>query len=310
MAVVSCALIDDDAAVDDGKPIYTAKYRVVTDTRNQPAPSVYYGAQSALPDPLPAYYSTYLLGGFADVNVFAKGAKIKRIKSDGSLGTRWEIDITWSPQEPNDREQTHDDNPLTEPVRRWIEFEDIQEPIEKARNIEALTGLGRAAETEGPIQDAAGGEPSSPLMRTRRVPVLCARKNYATLDEIIAIEATYGNTVSNATYKGAAARHAAYRSIECSQPQIGGGIEYYTGVIRIAFKNSEWYFPMVNRGFAYFNDAGELVEATVKDKDGNKVPSAQPVLLQLDGKRLPDGEIGTVINWLTESEANYSTLGV
>lgn len=309
MSVTASELIDDSAGAVDGKQTYKAVYRVTTNDRDQPAPSVYYEAQAALPHPVPVYYATYALNGFTDVNCFAKSIQINRSKKDGSGGLIWIVEVEWSTMEPQDREQTSSDNPLTEPVRRWVEFEDVQEPVEEALNIEALPGISRPAETRGPIQDAAGGEPSSPLVRTRRVPVLCARKNYATYTEILAIEATYGNTVSNGVYKGAAARCAAFRSIQSSEPQFGGGIEYYTGVIRVAFKDTAWYTQMVNRGFAYL-DSGDLKEATVKDKDGQEVPSSQPVLLELDGTRTPDGDMGTVINWLTEDEADYSGLGI
>lgn len=306
--VTECKLIDDTAGSSNGDATYTLKFRAKTDDREMPAALVYYGAQAALPDPAPVYYSTLAVNGFTDYNVFCKELDIKRAKQDGSQGRTWIITCGYKVMEPGDREQTSDEDPLTEPVRRWIEWEDIQEPVEEARNVEALTGISRAADTLGPMQNAAGGEPSSPLMRTRRVPVLCVRRNYTSLATIAAIETTYGNTVSDGVFYGAAARCAAYRSIECSQPQQANGTEYYTTVARIAIKDSEWYYAMVNRGYRYL-DGGVLKEATVKDADDNDVASPEPINLELDGTRTADGDMGTVIHWLTAAEADYSAAG-
>lgn len=310
MSVVSSHAIDDSASIQDGKISHAAKFRVKTDAPDDPAIVAIVGSQSALPDPTPAYFSTFALNGSADANAFCKSIKATRARADSDRRT-WLVDVSWSPLEGQDAsdDTTSEDDPLLKPVKYWVEWEEIQVVVEEAWNVEALPGISRSPDTKGPVQNGAGQELSSGLTRPIRVPVLAAQKNYATLQEIIALGLSFDDSVSSDEYYGADPGKSAFRGIECSQPQYGGGIEYYSGIIRVAFREDGWNIPIVNRGWKYL-DAGKLKEATVKNADNEDVPVAEPINLELNGTRTADGSVGTVINYRVSREIAYSGLGI
>jgi hypothetical protein len=308
MAVIKSELINERSELVDRQKRYYATFKITTDSRGMTCKAAYAAAQSATPHPVPAPYSTYSLLGDTDVNAFCQTIKPKR-KSEKDA-THIVVDVEWFPIVGDPANAfTSEDNPLAVPIERWVEWEDIQVPADEAWNEEELPGIGRNADTLGPIQDAAGGEPSAPIMKTKKIPVLCLQKNYATLGEITALALTFADALNSATFYGAPERTALYRGAEISRPQYAGGTTYHTAVHRVAFLGGGWSFAMVNRGWAYL-ESGNLVQATIKDQDDNDVPVTSPINLQLDGTRTPDGQIGTIIHYRTSPKLAFSGLGI
>lgn len=309
MSVTDCMCIKNGMQLVNREFVYTAKYRIKTDDRSMTGYQVLSGATLVGPHPFPSYYATFVLFGDSDANAFMKLPTIDQDEENGSV---WIATATWSPikgEEESD-EHTSREDPLLRPVIYSREWEEIQIPVEQGWNKEELPGIERDAETLGPIENAAGQEPSTPIMKSKRIPVMIAEKNYATLAEIDAIEQTYGDTLNNATYATYAKGECCFRGINASKPKYEGGKRYYTGAIRIACQRGGWDYEMVNRGFKYL-DGGELKEAQVLDPTTNeKVPVAEPINLELDGSETPAGQTGKIINYRHRPYTNFGALGV
>lgn len=309
MAVTKCELVNNSLRLSGREFVYSARFRITSDTRNMAAYDVLNGATSSTPNPFPSYFATYSLLGDSDPSAFMQEVDIQQI--DDNNTSVWMATATWSPIKGADNADGHTSrqNPLLRPTIYSREWEEISIPVERGWNEQALNGIGRAADTLGPIQNAAGQEPSTPIMKTKRIPVIVAEKNYANLAAIDAIETTFGDSLNDATYQGYAAGECLFRGISASRPKYEGGTEYYTGTIRIACQKGGWSYEMVNRGFKFL-DGGELKEATIKDTLGQEVPVTEPVNLELDGSRTADGAVGTVINYRHRPEVDFSTIGV
>jgi hypothetical protein len=284
-------------------------YRIVTDDRSMSAYTVISEATSATPDPFPDYFSTYNLFGETDNSSFMQEADCRPL--DEKNASVWLAKAVWSPIKGTESTDNHTsrEDPLSRPVRYGLEWEEISIPVEKGWNQVELSGLSRSVNTFGPIQNAAGQEPSSPILKTKRIPVIVAKKNYASLGTINAIEQTYGDGLNSDTFYGYSAGECLFRGINASEQKYEGGTAYYEGSIRIACQKGGWDYEMVNRGWKYL-DNGELKECTVSDKDGNKVPVSEPANLELDGSQTPDGAIGTVIPWRHRPLVAFSGLGI
>lgn len=309
MTVLSCHLLDNDFELADRELRYSAKYRIKTNDRSMSAFVVIDNATLASPNPFPSYFSTFSLYGDSDVSAFMQRASC-RIEST-EQATTWIATANWFPIKGSDSADGHTsrEDPLLRPTIYSREWEEISIPVEKGWNEVALTGISRTIDTLGPIQNAAGQEPSTPILTTKRIPVIVAEKNYATLAEIDALERTYGDTLNDAIYATYAEGECVFRGINASKPKYEGGKTYYTATIRIACQRGGWSYEMVNRGWKYL-DTGALKEATVEDADGNQVPVAEPINLELDGTRTADGAIGTIIDYRTRSKTNFSAIGV
>lgn len=318
MSVVSSHCVDDWLQLADRKFSYGATYRVVTDSRNDAALEVLLGAVSATPHPVPAHFASYSLFGSSDSSAFAQTYDVKRIKDgeEGKLGKYWLVTVGWALPDKADDDATSQEDPLSRPVRYNVEREEMQVIVEEGWNEEELPALGRAEETLGPIVNAAGGEPGTPLTKTIRVPVLVARKNFATLEEVVAIQQAYEDKLNDGDFFGAPEKTALVREVTISDELFGGGIEYREATFRIAIFHDGWSIPLVNRGYRHWKilDGDEeptLIEAKVWDEvEGREVPSAEPVNLELDGFKTPDGEIGTVINYRVHDTASFAGMGI
>lgn len=321
MTVTSSHCVKSKFNIADRKVIYDALFRVKTDDRTQHEIDVFSEAQLASPDPVPAYYATYNLRGKTDVNAFAQD--ISHNRKDEKNASYHLFRVKWSPITGDPlNDQTSQTNPLLKPVERWVEVETILVPAEAGWNKEALPGIGRGADTYGPIQDAAGQEPSTPIMVPKQVIVIVSEKNFATLEEPLAQDITYHNSLNTNTifafapYDGASEGEALYRGATFSRRQYGGGISYFTVQRRVAIQAGGWDYAMVNRGWKYLGPDPKvqtspptvLLEATVKDKDGNEVSAASPINLELDGSKTADGDIGTIINWRTSPKLDFGDL--
>lgn len=289
--------------------IYRARYRIETDDRSMSAYQVINAATLASPHPFPSYFATFAMWGDSDVSSFMQEATCEPM--DEKNTTKWIAEAIWSPikgTEAND-DFTSRENPLTRPVIYSLDWEEISIPVENGWNEQELPGIGRAEDTFGPICNAAGQEPSTPILKTKRIPVVIAEKNYATLADIHAIEQAYGDTLNNAAFLGYPEGDALYRGINASKAKYASGTQYYTGIHRVAFQRGGWDYEMVNRGWKYL-EGGELKEATVKDINGEEVPVSEPINLTLAGTPTADNDYGTVINYRHRPKTDFSALGI
>ena len=315
MAVLSSHCVATSGSLGgQGEFTHSAVYRVVCDNRTMTAMGVLFGAATASPDPIPSWKASFALFGDSDPNAFANKFTASYEKADGS-NRIWSVSVEWGPAADPDDDWTNDQDPTLRPVRIDGDEEEVQEICEEGWNEEALTGLSRAADTYGPIQNAAGKEPGTPLMKAVRIPVLVFRKNFknggtSALAQIMTLATNFVDKLNNSTFYGAPEGKAIVRSIRPSEEMQAGGVKYREATIRVAFYDKGWSFPMVNRGYEYLNSSGDLTLATKPDDTGAEQLVSEPVNLELDGSLTADGAVGTVINWRTSEKVAFSGLGV
>lgn len=315
MSVTSCTLIDDGCDLDkEGNFTHWAKYRVLCDSRQDTGLEVLLGAALSSPDPIPSFKSSYSLNGSTDSNAFAQSFKAAReIVKDAA--SRWVVDVSWSPSDGDpDDDWTTAEDPLARPVRINIESEEVQVVVEEGWNEVALPGISRAANTFGPIVNAAGKEPGTPLTKGRRIPVLVFRYNVADLDAVVALILGFEDRLNDDDFYGAPEGTALVRSIVGSDDMFAGETHYREVEIRVAIFDLGWSYAMVNRGYEYVDTfASELswIAATVVNKEtGGRETVAEPVNLTLDGLVSAPGDMGTVIPWRTREKVDFAGLGV
>jgi hypothetical protein len=159
----------------------------------------------------------------------------------------WFADVVFStPPEGEDDEQQNE-NPLLRPPVFNIEYIEQEYVIEKARNVEGLlhgngAGGNRAADTLGPIVNAAGTRPDEPIVDTERNAVLVIQRNFASLAEIIDLNETYQKTTNDADVAlgsgTVGARRLKYLMTSSLGKQIENGIEFWPGVTQIEVKKT------------------------------------------------------------------------
>lgn len=183
-------------------------------------------------------------------------------------------------------------NPLLRPVRYSVEFQNVVQAIRK----DVVTG--------NAFLNSAG-KPFGAQEIERSILLLTCVKNYATLDEIIAIGRTYDQSVNDASYKGYGARQAKFESIVSSQQMYENGIAFYEGTIRIAFDPLNWDMKLVQEGWVY-KAAGK----TRRFLDDDNQPTTEPGLLDALGNKLAVGATPIFANFQIYTPKDYSLLGV
>ncbi len=198
---------------------------------------------------------------------------------------------------PTDRSATYD--------IRYIERERV---LEKAKNVSALShgdgkGGNRAADTLGPIVNAAGKRPDEPIVVTERLPVLVIRKNYATLAAIEGLNNTYFQTTNSDIVGGVYPVRSLRYLLTTS---LGGakenGTTYYAGETEILVEGNT-DLTIDNVGYEYWS-TGDSDWKRAKDAEGNFM--AEPINLKLDGDL--GGDNTTTITYRHLSAVAYSSL--
>jgi hypothetical protein len=235
-------------------------------------------AQSTGPRPAPGY-------GAQLTNYFMF---CQTIQADHTSERRdsWLINATFGvPESGEDEEQQEQPNPLNRPPVYDIQYIEQEYVIEQAKNVEALTGGGatRAANTLGPIENAAKRRPDEPIVDTERNAVVVIEKNYATLGAIMALNETYKRTCNsdscNVGGQSISARRLKYMVTRSLGRQQEGDIVYYPGVTEIELKKTT-DLMVDNVGYEYWDVANSK---HVRAKDGDGEHAADPVNLKLDG---------------------------
>ena len=285
-----------------GENTHSVPYWVIADSKSQEPKEIIEACQaSGSPDQLPTIYQQYQYNGSIDYGAFALSIGYNR---DTNLATKWWLTVNYGPLPPGTQPGDATANPIDRSIKYWIEFETLTEQITKAYNVTDLPN--RPANTLGPVTNAAGIEFDETLFEDYNRAILVAERNYATLDQIYSINATFGKTLNNDTFKGRPKGHAQFHSIECSRIQTENGITYYTGTIRVILSAEPLYRTVVNQGWAYRDGFGDLHEFL--DADGNRV--SEPQLLTPTGQALASGLVGNTIDYRTRKFINYSGLNI
>ena len=287
MPVTESKLIETSATFGlRSRHSYKQVYRVTTDQVMTPA-AVYVGASSASPDAIPVVYTE---------DIQYPGAIVTSVEMSQINQTRWTVTANFG-QLPTG-ESTSDQgitNPINRPVRYWAEFESYTELITKDNsNVVILNSVGDQFET--------------PIEIEGKRPILVCEKNYASYQDILDIGIEYDKSVNDNTFKGGAARTVLFDGVASPGRQIENGFEYYPGLIRFKYNPDTWDVELVDQGRQYLLAAGGD-PVVVRDHTGQ--PTGEVVLLNPDGTRREQGEIGLFLPPKNVRPLkNFSALGV
>jgi len=291
------------------------QYRVKTDSDYLPV-SLLSAAQAYTggPHEIPATYDQYefrqLNGSWATLDsrpgIYARDFRVSKDEDH----RHWIVEVTWRPLDVGDTPgDLTNENPIQRPVRLWLEFAEETIPVQSAWNVEKHidpSGVEvRAIDTKGPIQTTVGEDFEESLHETVTSVVLAFEKNYATLDEIYALFAAYGDSVnSNDSYLGRFGRyHARFQGITCSPEETESNYQFYRAVGRVKLRADRPFLrDIVNRGWKY-NDPNSPPGDEIKTHTG-----AEPILLTFDGQKLPDNTVGELISYRTLRAVDYTSL--
>lgn len=290
--------------------------------------AVVIAAQSVMTgDPVPLRGDLYSYAGTTDLDAYAQGFSWRR-PHPVTMPKRWHVTVEYGPVE-GDPGTLSEADPLLWPVIYWKEVIEEQVPIERARIVEDLSHVGRAPDSLGPIVNACGQQQIDPQLKTIRYPVLCCQKNYATLDEIIALDAAFEETTNDDVFFGSPARTARYLGTDTGPPQQIQGTLFYTGVTRIWFRSATWDRAVLNNGMMHFRKDGEeyilendkpklfrhMIREALFTEDGSQLqgeftPSPEPANLALDGTALPTDQAGINLHYRFLAEVDYTGIGI
>lgn len=306
-SVQSCTLnryIAEAEADERNRGVYTLSYQIVTDGA-MGAKALANEALSSSPHPLPSLWSTYSYLGDTDSYSYARKYRIKQRDKSGKL---YDITVTFMPLEPGNNQNFADTNPLSRPpVVNW--------------DREVYTDLVEKDINGNPILNKVNKRYDDPVEveRTRRV--LVAEINVANMGYAFSHQLTYENAINSSNWDifGNASvvvpQYAAICRVVDAHAQITeGGTTYFTELYRIAIKNSDekpatWQRSILEQGFQYWTkDAHGTYE---EDEDGNRAltdAGPEPILLDSDGTRLPDGGTAIFTNWTVNPTANFNAM--
>lgn len=275
---------------------------------------------------VPAWGEEYSFGGFTDTDSFLQNITWRRPSPEHHFGL-WHFDLSYGPARNLDPGIFTEPNPLLWPVVFDLDWISEQVPLDAARVVEDLSHVGRSANSLGPVINSCGVEFTEPLLKTVYYPILIAKKNYATLDEIVALNLAYQGTTNDGTYFGASQRKAKYLQTASGGRQQVNGQVYYPGTTRIWFKRATWDRPVLNNGWSHFrieggdyllDDAGnpKLFKNKVHDNPAaaaDAEPDAdcsEPLNLALDGTLQPSDTSALYLTFRDLEEVDYTGIGI
>ncbi len=294
----------------------TVSYFVEFDSPQSDPYAVFVAAQLASPDPVPLRGEFY-----PGLPIIARRFSVA---VESETRTAWRVAVTYEPQVAGDVEQTPPANPMSWETKYDVEYIEQEYVITSAKNVEVLAhanaGKERAANTPGPIVNAAGKSPISPLVDTERNPILVITKNYSSLSQIVNLNDTYMRTTNSDTPQGFSIRTMKYLLTDSLGKNSYEGTEYWEGRTRIEIKKTTDLI-LDNEGYVFWDPAakdpkgaegntdGWWVPGTVWDKEEKKhVQSADPVALKLDGSQAGANDQETTITWRHLDAVSYASL--
>lgn len=282
----------------------TQVYQVSYDS----VPTNYYDAlsraQAATGSPVPVRRTLYTGTVVAELYALTITGDAE---SEDNATWRWTVQFGRPPSNEPQDSSFNEANPLNRPAVFNVEYIDREYVIESARNVEALShgdgkGGARAADTLGPIVNAAGKRPDEPIVETERLEVLVIYKNFASLADITTRNRTFKRTTNSDTVQGYGPRELRYLLTESEGERIENGVTHWPGVTRILAEGST-DLQLDNVGYEYWS-AADADWAKAVDKDGSAV--SEPINLKLDGDK--GGDNTTTITYRHLAATAYSSL--
>lgn len=254
MSVTSVCFAKDGWSGNGSIPFqqsYTARWVVtVNDPDDGPAtianPST--GAPAGSPDPAPELGDSYSVRNDTVANLFANNITITPDQRDALT---WNYDVTFEQRQRNNIPGDELANPLSRPVRRWLEWEHI-------------TRLADVDTSGVPIANSAGIPFDPPAEIDDALMVMVFQKNLATFDTLISDSISYKFKTNTATFHGQAAGTCLMRPWSFS-PQIWQeGQEFFEVQIRVLVDPNGFQLKPVDLGSVVV-EAGNLKQAADED---------------------------------------------
>lgn len=298
MSIVTCQLMRNGRSGSSDEKFqrsYTVKWLVTTNDPDDGPLTIYLNAGGASPDPIPAKYQPYAIGNDSDPNAYHLTSSIEPYNEGTEL--QWVVTVEFGPPPKGEAPGERAENPMDRPVRYSIDWVAFTKPLTKDKN-------------GNPIANACKQSFDPPPEQEDLRPVLVAKKNFATLAEVIGLMITYKNAVNTDEFYGAAEREAKVESITAGDQAHENGYSYYEATIRVMFNEPGEKFDrsFVNQGYKHYVSAAD--KTLVVAKDAKQVPMNEAVLLAVDGTRLADDTDGNSIEFRTFPEVAFSGLGI
>jgi hypothetical protein len=289
MAVTSCSFHVRDfpkRAVfsSPASSVYVDSYLIITDDPTDDQFTVAGQATFTGPNELPGVGEEFPTDG----NSFVRRIELTQTRENS---THWIAIVTYEPRQPG---EFFDANPLDRPVRDHWEYREVEE----TRNRDKDGNI---------ILNNAGMPFPDPIVVNRSESLLVLKKNYATRAEIDTLNATFHDTVNDATWYSQPAKTWRYLHTTSSEVQTENGFDFYDGVTRIQFDPDGWDWNLTEEGFEHLNAAaGDLVRPV----DNNGLQMIQPVKLAADGTRAADGAAAINTTVAIFTPVDYTTMGL
>lgn len=253
--------------------------------------NIYEQALTASPDQLPLIYDIYP----GSATAACTAVEIEQEFPGNKL--IWKATATFGKlddaNEDNQEDPTQPDNPLERATLWRVEWDTVTETIEKDKDGNDILNSAGFQFDEVPTED-------------RRLLVITAEKNYATAGEIANIGSTYDRAVNAASFQGYGVRQVKFDGVACSEQQIENNVRFYQATFRFIIKPETWDRKILDRGFIYLDDDGNTKVAV--DSDGQ--PVVDPILLDGNGHKLPDDEIGVTLTFQVNPLMDLNNIGL
>ncbi len=274
----------------------TRGYRLFLDAQETNPEVALAAARITGPDPIPDNWDRYSALSPVYATVFA----LHPFDDDDTGYTVWDIDVTWTSPESQDKENNEGGEIQKAPTQRRtaknIQYMERSYVVEEARNTVALlkgngqNGL-RAAGTLAPITNAAGVPPDTAITDTERVAVLLFTNNYGTVEDIYNVNKLYKRTTNSDTPGSFAERECKYLITRASGFREENGYGFYTGVTEVAIGDLT-DIELDNVGYDYY-DGDDLVPIVYEEGADKGQRVSEPRHLNISGG------LGTVDDTIT-----------
>lgn len=264
MAIVSTFIIPGTKTgkLNSESVSFTITYGVITDDVNDSAVDVAANFAFSVGDT----YEGYLI---SDVG----------INESADDGFQFEVVLTYGGEAT--------DNPLAEPAKYSIQYQQHEIPVEIDINGQAIV-------------NSAGDQFQEILFKDDSRPIIRIQKNLAAFPSGIALQAK--DKVNDAAFLGFAAGQVKFMTIS-GDPQTHQTIgEYYSVSIEFAVA-PDWKKHVLDQGFRYINDDEEKTHILVDNKE-----ISQPALLDGNGGVLPNGGNPVELEFTIYEDEDFSTL--
>jgi len=256
-------------------------------------------SETAAPDPTPGRFAPYSVRDDFDPTVFclSKTTKLQHyVQAAGGNHGLWIVTAGYGKPEAGETQEDQEPNPLERPTKYRLDFSQFTHAIERDVHGKAIVNSAQQFLTGTEVDDDR--------------PVLVATKNFGSFTEVVMLALAFRRAINTNSFYGASARHAKVESISCSDIQEENGVQFYSVTIRVEFSDEPWTKKLVDRGFKHFDVANPATRKLVEAKDDHGNASAEPVLLDQDGTRLPAGQDGRILEFDVYPERDFSALGI